>query len=242
MIVSIMQPYFFPYIGYFQLIAASDVFVFHDDVQYIKNGWINRNRILSAGVPRWLTRPVLSASYELKINQRRYELSARNVPRLLRQVEAAYSKTQRFVEIFPLCREILGFADANVAVFNANLIRRVAAALHIDTQFLFSSEIEKDDRLTGQDRVIEICRELGATRYVNPIGGAHLYDARRFADAGLQLSFLQPVTLTSGRFVAAQAPPLSIVDTLMFNDDRAMQQLLRSFRLADATDLAYAAG
>ncbi len=72
MIVSIMQPYLFPYIGYFQLMASADIFVFHDDVQYIKGGWVNRNRILSSGEPCWVTLPVAARAHRLNINQRGY--------------------------------------------------------------------------------------------------------------------------------------------------------------------------
>jgi WbqC-like protein family len=88
MIVSIMQPYFFPYIGYFQLAACSDIFVFHDDVQYIKGGWVNRNRILRDGQPRWLTLPVRKGASRLTIQQRQYQLDEPVTARVLRRVEA----------------------------------------------------------------------------------------------------------------------------------------------------------
>jgi hypothetical protein len=122
MIISIMQPYFFPYIGYFQLIAQSDVFVFYDDVQYIKGGWVNRNRILRNGEPCWLTLPVRKEAFRLAINQRSYELERATVGRVLRRIAAAYLKAPRFEVIFPCVEELVNFGDANVAAFNMNLI------------------------------------------------------------------------------------------------------------------------
>src|SRR5882724_10468265 len=91
--LGIMQPYIFPYIGYFQLIAAVDHFVIHDDVQWIKSGWINRNRILANNQPGYITLPVRSGSSFLNINEREYVPEIENhKKRILRQIEGAYRK------------------------------------------------------------------------------------------------------------------------------------------------------
>jgi hypothetical protein len=135
MIVCILQPYFFPYIGYFQLIALSDVCVLFDDVKFSKHQWINRNRIIRDQKPFWITLPVARAASTLLINQRAYVLDARNIARLLRQVEAAYRRAPHFAEVFPLVEEIMNFGDANVAKFNGNLVRRMAVQLDIGTRF-----------------------------------------------------------------------------------------------------------
>src|ERR1700676_2987667 len=166
MIVSIMQPYFFPYIGYFQLIFHSDIFVLSDDVQYIKLGWVNRNRILRNGKPCWVTLPVRKGSSHLAINQRYYQLERTDVVRVLRRVEAAYRRAPGFDATFPLIEELLNFSDANVTTFNVNLIERIAARLSIGTRFVLSSAMVKDGSLTGQERVVDMCRRLGATHYV----------------------------------------------------------------------------
>ncbi len=231
MIVSIMQPYFFPYIGYFQLMFQSDIFVFHDDVQFIKGGWVNRNRILRNGEPRWLTLPVRKAASQLAINRRYYQLEQANVERLSRRIEAAYRKAPCFAAIFPVVEELLKFGDANVAAFNVNLIERIAARLAIRTRFVRSSEMEKDDRLTGQERVIDICRCLGATHYVNPIGGVRLYQSDRFAVADIKLSFLKPAVSAYPQFGQAPVPDLSVIDILMFNSAESVARLLSKYRL-----------
>ncbi|MGC2412140.1 MAG: WbqC family protein [Stellaceae bacterium] len=225
-----MQPYFFPYIGYFQLIAASDVFVFHDDVQYIKGGWINRNRILKDGKPVWITFPVLSAAHDLPIDKRYYAGDPQTRHRLLRRVEAAYRAAPHFAEIYPLIQEVMDFGNANVAAFNAHLIRRVAAHLRIRTAFVSSSELDKDNSLTGANRVIEICRRLGATRYINPIGGKELYGADRFSGAGIELGFLSPGVLSG----PAPPTPLSIIDSLMRKGEGMIATDLQEYRIIEA--------
>lgn len=231
MIVSIMQPYFFPHIGYFQLLEHADIFVYHDDVQYIKDGWINRNRILKRGEASWLTLPVLRGGHALAINQRRYQLGPAIVARILRVIEERYRKAQNYREVYPIVQEIMAYEDANVAAFNANLIGRLADHLGIKARLVRSSELIKDNRLFGQDRVIALCRHFGATRYVNPIGGATLYQAERFARAGIDLSFLELTCSPYVQFDAAPVPSLSIIDELMFNDGKDLAKRLKEYRL-----------
>jgi hypothetical protein len=231
MMAAIMQPYFFPYIGYFQLIARADVFVFYDDVQYMKGGWINRNRIRRDGVASWLTLPVQSGSLSDKISDRSYRDSG-DAAKILRQVEEAYRKAPRFGQIFPLIQDIMAFEDANVAAFNINLLTRLASHLNLKTRLIRSSDIPKVESLAGQDRVIDICTRLGATHYVNAIGGRDLYQKAAFASAGLDLSFLQSnaAPLPDGE----AAPYLSIIDTLMLSTDTQLQAALANFRLLPA--------
>jgi WbqC-like protein family len=237
MIVSIMHPYFFPYIGYFQLIFQSDIFVLSDDAQYINLGWVNRNRILRNGEPCWFTFPVRKGSSHLKINQRSYLLDRATIGRLLRRLEAAYRKAPHFEAIFPVVEELLSFGDANVAAFNINLIERIAARLGIATRFVLSSTMANDNSLAGQERVIDMCRRLGATHYVNPVGGLRLYTAERFAAAGMTLSFLKAGLSAYPQFEHSPVPGLSIIDVLMFNSDEAVARLLRDYRLQPGGDV-----
>jgi hypothetical protein len=231
MIVSIMQPYFFPYIGYFQLIAQSDVFVFYDDAQYINRGWVNRNRILRDGKACWITLPVVSGHRDFAINQRRYRLDPADICRFLRQIEAAYGKAPRFREMFPLVHEIMEFGEANIAAFNTNLLKRIAAHLGIRTRFVLSSGIDKDDQLTGQDRIVDICKRLGAIHYVNAIGGTHLYQAERFEREGLKLCFLKTTVSSYPQLGLALVPFLSIIDTLMLSSVEVIAGLLEDYRV-----------
>jgi hypothetical protein len=233
--VAIMQPYFFPYLGYFQLIAHSDVFVIHDDAQYIKGGWINRNRILTEGRASWLTLPVSRGAHDAAINGRRYQLDPSIVDRLLRRIDAAYATATTFKRTSMLVHEIMTCADSNVATFNARLLQRIAGHLAIPTRFVFSSQIAKDARLTGQERVIDLCARLGATQYVNSVGGSRLYQADRFAASGIELSFFESTVSPYKQFGQTFVPSLSIIDTLMFNSDQAMAGLLKQYRRIEAT-------
>ena len=237
MIVSIMQPYFFPYIGYFQLVANSDIFVFHDDVQYIKGGWVNRNRILRDGRPCWLTLPVRNGAFQLTIQQRQYQLDKPVIARVLRRIEASYSKAPRFEVVFPLVEKLITLATANVAYFNDNLIKRITAELGARAKFILSSELDKQNHLAGQERVVNICQRLGATHYVNPIGGTRLYDADRFAKAGIRLSFLETAEITYPQFGNPSIPNLSIIDVLMFNDEKRVACMLKQYNLRSASSM-----
>jgi hypothetical protein len=228
-----MQPYFFPYIGYFQLIAQSDVFVLHDDVQYIKGGWVNRNRILLNGEVRLITLPVQKDAYHLPINARHYVEDQRARKDILNLVRQAYMKAPRFSEVFPLIEDLLMFGDTNVARFNENLIRKIATFMGISTRIINSSEMEKDNALAGEPRVIEICRCLGGTDYTNPEGGQALYDSANFRDAGISLRFLVmrpvPYSQTGEGFV----PYLSIMDMLFSCGLEAIKRYLSEYDLIE---------
>jgi hypothetical protein len=231
MIASIMQPYLLPYIGYFQLVACSDMFVAHDDVQYIKGGWINRNRILLNGRPDWITLPVAAAAHSLSIRERRYEQPEHHVPRMLRRVEAAYRAAPFFDVAFPFLQDALSLDESNVAAFNLSVLKCLTARVGIRTPIVVSSSLGVGKELRGQDRVIAICRRVGATRYVNPLGGTSLYDTRCFADAGIALNFLKSTVSPYQQFRQTPVPFLSIVDVLMFNDETAISRMLTEFEL-----------
>jgi hypothetical protein len=232
MIVSIMQPYFFPYIGYFQLMSACEVFVVFDDAQYIQRGWVNRNRILIKGSPQWVTLPVNYADHRWPINRRDYLLQDGVQPqKLLRRIAGAYQGAPHFRETMELVSEILSFPDPNVAAFNVNLLRRTAAFIGIPTPLLMASELEKDNSLAGQDIVTDICSRLGAARYINPIGGADLYDDGFFAAKGIELRFLRSCAPVYAQFGSAPQASLSIIDALMFNGAKATAAMLPEHRL-----------
>lgn len=230
MIAAIMQPYFFPYLGYFQLMEAVDVFVFYDDAQYITRGWVNRNRIRSGNASTWLTLPVVGASARLPINQRRYLLEP-GVPRVKNQLHAAYRKSPRYAEVAPVIHDLLGFADPGVGVFNANILGTIGRRLGVECVFMQSSDIDVPAEVRGSDRIIAICRRIGASSYLNPIGGMDLYDGERFRANGLGLAFLK-----------TNLPPaqldnvpgfLSVLDPLMQEGFTKCAEQLRCYELVD---------
>jgi len=229
--VAIMQPYFFPYIGYFQLIAASDVFVLHDDVQYIKGGWVNRNRILLNGESRMITFPVQKDAYDLPINARNYVDDKKARKDIINLIKQAYAKAPCYRQVFPMLEELMMFEDNNVARFNENLIRRIADYMELSCRIITSSGMDKDDSLAGEPRVLEICKQLGATDYTNPIGGTELYHEEAFRQRGITLRFLEAKEERYDQGGDTWVPFLSIIDVLMFNPLERVQWLLTKCRL-----------
>lgn len=228
---AIMQPYFFPYIGYFQLMAAVDVFVFLDDVQYINRGWVNRNRICIDSQARWLTLPVIKAAREAAINQRRYLLNTLSINRVLAMVDAACRSLPAYREFRPKIDRLINFADDNVAAYNIHHLVKLARALGVRCEFATSSALDPGRSARGAARLIELCRRVGATKYINAIGGTGLYDPAEFSAYGLHLLFLRtravPVAVSGG------ACHLSIIDGLMRNSLRGCQGCLPRYELLE---------
>ena len=231
MFISIMQPYFFPYIGYFQLMASCDVFVVFDDVQYIQRGWVNRNRILVNGMPQWITLPVAKADHHLPINRRVYLLEDPLTRRVRRRIEGAYRDAPYFEETMKVVDEVFGCRDANVAAFNTHLLLRIADRLGITTPVRLASAVRKCSTLSGQELVVGICASLGASGYINPIGGIGLYQPDRFRQQGLNLRFLQPRATSYSQFGSPHVGSLSIIDVMMFNDVAATKRILSAYEL-----------
>lgn len=225
MIVAIMQPYFFPYIGYFQLMQVADTFVFLDDVQYINRGWVNRNQIPLSGKPVWLTMPVKMASRSLAINERQYLLHDGVAP-IKRRLQAAYTGMKHSRE-WQVIEELLDFPETNTALFNANLLRFLARELAIQCNLLNASDLGIGKHLHGESRIIEICRKLGATHYVNPIGGIGLYDPVNFSKADIQLSFMQ--TRMNASLTSEGPVHFSIIDRLIRDGISVTRSLLSEF-------------
>lgn len=227
--LAIMQPYLFPYIGYFQLIHAVDTFVIYDDVQYSKGGWINRNRIRLDGAAHWLTFPVQRASYRCAINERHYALDASARTALMRKLEAAYGESRARGEAMPVVEEVMEFTDGNVARFNANALRVLAGKLGLERTFIFCSDIGPPAGLKGEDRVVQLCHQLDASRYINAIGGLSLYDPDRFRAEGIELSFVsttvEPVRLNNG------SHQLSILDHMFHKGLAGTSALMTDYRL-----------
>ncbi len=242
MIIGILQPYLFPYIGYFQLISYCDIIVLHDDVQYISGGWINRNRILVNGVPTWLTLPVCAAPHSRAINQRSYTQGEGGPARIVNRIKSAYHKATEIDRVLPVITDIMAYKDSNVADFNAYAIAVITRHLNIDISILRSSAIPGLDGLKGVDRVIALCKALGASTYVNPIGGIGLYAPDVFAEAGIDLCFLKALPRAYPQFTPSFIPCLSVVDVMMHNDQAALMNRLAEYCIMEpSTGLSHEA-
>lgn len=229
--VGIMQPYFFPYLGYWQLINAVDRYVIYDDVSFIKGGWINRNNILMNGKPHRINIQLQGASPNKLINEISVSGDARTYLKFRKTIEQCYKKAPFYESVIPLVREIMEQQENGLARFLEFSIRRICDYLSIDTEILVSSDIDKSDELRGQDKVIEICRILGASEYVNAIGGQELYKNADFSANGIGLKFLRTDEVEYSQFDHEFVPKLSIIDVMMFNSKSTLTDMLFSFKL-----------
>lgn len=224
--LAIMQPYLFPYLGYFQLIGAVDAFVVYDDVNYIKGGWINRNYILAQSDRQRITLPLSGASSNLMINQ--VEVGGRP-EKLLETIRHNYVQAPQFHKVFPLLQRILLQQEKNLARFLDQELHLICEFLGLSPQWHVSSHLNKNHELRGQDKVLAICEELGATHYINLSGGRDLYDCEDFARSGVQLSFIQARAVEYRQFGKCYVPNLSIIDVMMFNEPAQCVRLLEEY-------------
>lgn len=224
--VAIMQPYFFPYIGYFQLIHSVDAFVIYDDVNYIKGGWINRNYILSQSIRKIITLRLIGASQNKLINE--IEI-CENQKKSYKTIQQNYSKTKNYSDTMGVIDNVYKKTDNNLARYLDFAIKEVCNYLELKAIWLTSSQIKKDNSLKGQEKVLEICRILGATQYINLPGGRHLYKPEYFAHHGIQLSFLQPNITPYNQDTSKFERNLSIIDVMMRNNQRECMKMLKEY-------------
>jgi hypothetical protein len=225
--LGIMQPYLFPYIGYFQLIAACDQFVIHEDIQYIKGGWINRNRILVNGEPQYITLPIRKDGSDLDINKRYFTPDFGSQKAIVgRRIEGAYRKAPFFKEVSDLIGSCLQATEDNVALFITHTIKQCCDYLGITTPITLSSSLAIDPAIQAEKRVIAINKTIGSDCYINPIGGFALYNRDNFLQQGIKLYFLQTQDLRYSQFSESFVPSLSIIDVMMFNSKDSLMNLL----------------
>lgn len=225
-----MQPYLFPYLGYFQLIAAADVFVLGDDLQYIRSGWVNRNRILQNGEAKLITFPLKRDRSDLPINQRQLaDNFAEEAERVIRVITHGYSKAPYFTQVMPLLEQLIRFPQKNLALYIEQSLREMCAYLYIDTPILRGSDLQIGVPADKQDRVVRIVQTFACGRYLNPIGGIELYDSEYFARHNLSLSFLKIDPIVYRQYKEPFVANLSIIDVLMFNCVEQVQKLLSCY-------------
>jgi len=229
--IAMMQPYLFPYLGYFQLIAAADVFVLGDDLQYIRSGWVNRNRILDKNEAKLITFPLKRDRFELAINQRRLSDNFNEeADYLVALIKNFYRKAPYFAQVMPLLESLIRFPQYNLAPYIEHSIRELCTYLHIDTPIFRSSDLNIEGPFDKQDRVIQTMKRLGGTRYINPIGGVELYEQENFS-VYLSLHFFKMNDIVYRQFSGPFVPNLSIIDVLMFNCIEQIQEMLPLYSL-----------
>ena len=226
--LAIMQPYFFPYIGYWQLISVADTFVIYDDVNFIKQGYVNRNNMLQNQKAHLFTLELIGASSNKKINEIKI---GGNSNKLLKTIKQNYSKSPFYKDVFPVLDEILNNEEKELSKFLGFSLERIAGYLDIDTKFLYSSDIKNDKTFKAQDRLIDMSKILNATGYINAIGGVELYGKEVFSQNDINLSFLKTHEISYKQFNNAFVSDLSIIDIMMFNSKDEIKKMLLKYNL-----------
>jgi len=231
--IGIMQPYLFPYLGYFELINAVDKFVIYDDVQYIKRGWMNRNNLLVNKKQHLFTFSVEKDEQTKPINERYYCSKTFNseIEKFYNTLTMSYKKAINFDEVFKLMHKIFQYDNLNVAKFNFNALKCICNYIEVDTEFIISSEIPQNNILKGQDKILKINKILKSAQYINPIGGTELYCRETFNKSNIKLNFIKALNIEYKQFNNDFTPNLSIIDVLMFNSKEEIKQLLNEYEL-----------
>ncbi len=228
--IGIMQPYFWPYLGYFQLLHAVDQYVIYDQIKYTKKGWINRNRYLCNGQAKYFTIPIAKGADQLDVCERKIAAHFER-KKLKSQIQAAYCKAPYFQEIFPLFCSCADYTEENLFQFLFYSVKKIVSYLEIDTKIIVSSSLQIGHEVHGKDKVLAICRKLQADTYINPEGGKALYQKQDFAQEGIQLYFLEMQELIYPQFNGTFVENLSILDVLMFCSKKEVIRMLEQYRL-----------
>ena len=233
--IAIMQPYFLPYIGYFQLINLVDEFVVYDNIQFTKKGWINRNRILVNGKDDFITLPLKKDSDFLNVNERFLSDDFQNEKRkLLNKIRGAYAKAPFFKSTFPLVEDIINCEERNLFDFIYFSILKLCEYLEISTKIIKSSDLNFDiEQYKGEEKVLAICKRLNAKAYINPIGGTELYNKNNFKSDEIELLFIRSKDIHYKQFDNEFIPWLSIIDLLMFNEKEIVRNQLNEYYFND---------
>ncbi len=234
MTVAIMQPYIFPYLGYYQLVNAVDTFVFFDDVNYINKGWINRNNILQQDKPLKFTIPLAKASQNRLINE--IEISGYTKWRkdFLKSVEISYKKAPQFSFVFKWLNEFFTKDYLLISELAADSVKEVAKLLELHVIFKNAGSInyKNDSTQNGEQKILKLCKIFGAQKYINPKNGTYLYNPDLFNSANIELKFINMHGINYPQFSKEEfIPNLSIIDVMMFNSKNEISQMLCKYDL-----------
>ena len=229
--LAIMQPYFLPYVGYFQLINSTNQFVIYDNIKYTKKGWINRNRILVNSEPSYISLALKKDSDLKNVDERELFDWNQNKKDLLNRIIASYNKSPYYKETIPLIKEILDYDNINLFIFLYNSVCLICNYLDIQTPIIISSLIDIDHSLKCNDKVLAICKEQKCKTYINAIGGQELYTKEEFLKENIELKFIKTKNIVYQQFNNNFQSNLSIIDVLMFCGQEKTKLLLNEYDL-----------
>lgn len=223
-----MQPYIFPYIGYYQLIHSVDLFVIYDNIKYTKKGWINRNRILQNGTDAIFTIPLRNDSDYLDIKDRIIASDFKK-SKFINKISSLYREAPFYEQTIELFTKVILNEESNLFEFLNYSLIETCKHIRINTKIIKSSDICIDHSLKSAERIIAICKYFNAKTYVNSIGGQGLYQKEYFKERNIHLDFIKPEMIKYNQFENQFIPWLSIIDVLMFNDIKEVRQMLDNY-------------
>ena len=230
--IAIMQPYIFPYVGYFNLIEASDQFIFYDDTNYINKGWINRNRILMNNSDLLFTIPLDKASQNRLINDIKPIIESGYTKKFFSRIEHSYKKAPYYSDVLEVLNSVFNSQCDSISDLAINSVVSVFSYLEKDIRYARSSSLSPPTiGMEKSDRLIQITKNMNYNKYVNSIGGQDLYNKEYFKARGVQLDFVQPKLTEYKQYNDNFVPGLSIIDILMFNDKKVVKEMMKSYTL-----------
>ncbi|MEZ9859213.1 WbqC family protein [Vibrio splendidus] len=226
---SVMQPYIFPYLGYYQLVSSVESFVFYDDVTFIKGGYINRNSILLNGHPHRFTLPLIQASSNKKIK----DIDCHDkTSKILKSIEQSYSKAPYFLEVMPIIEKVMTGSDRRLSTLASSSIIEVFKYLNISKEFFNSSELNYERRNEAAVKLILMSKTLDKSNYVNPLGGEKLYNKDYFLEHDLELHFLKKRDVAYFQGNNKEFfDNLSMIDVLMWCSKNEIHELLTKYEI-----------
>jgi len=230
--LAIMQPYFLPYVGYFHLLDAVDEFVFFDDVNFIKRGWVNRNNFLVQGRAHLFSVSLIGASQNDLIKDVRINYTEKWKDNFIKILQFNYSKAKNYEAIFSFMNKYLSQDYEYISDLNIAIIEGICAYLEMEKTFKKSSSIAYDRAASAEGKILSICSVQKATQYINPIGGLELYDKAQFTEKNIVLNFVQSEALSYEQHKGKEfVPHLSFLDMLMFCDVSQVKEHLKKYSL-----------
>jgi len=230
--ISVMQPYVFPYLGYFHLIEASDLFVFYDDVNFIKRGWINRNRILLNGKDFLFTIPIEKVSQNKLIKDTKPIIDEKWKRIFFKNLEFAYKKAPYYKKVIAIIESTFNMDYIDITDLCVNSIDVVYSYLGKKLNYVKSSRLAPETKdMEKADRLIAVTKKAGYVKYVNAVGGQTLYNKTNFKEKGVELYFVKSNLREYKQFRSEFVKGLSIIDILMLNDKNTVKEYLNDYEL-----------
>lgn len=227
--IAIMQPYFFPYIGYFSLIMQSDAFIIFDTPQFMRKGWIERNRIGKlAGGSVYIKVPLNKADLATKIKDMSIDDASDWRRKILSQLDIYKKKAPYYNDVLALVEDVLSTDTLSIVQLNKISLEKVCHYLGLDKKFTVFSEmnLEIETPKAPDEWALNICKALGIKSYVNAAGGEEFFDANKYSDNDIKLYFVNQPIEEYKQLGNQFEPGLSIIDVMMFNSPEKIIEML----------------